>query len=183
MPKGKIQQLSPEKYESKRSIFKFRAAAFLIDIGILLPVGFLIAILLIQILGVPISPFQTYLRAIMCFSIPFWIYSIGNDFSKSGSTIGKKIMKIHVVTLEKERLRLHQAIFRTMIKLIPWEMVHISFFGLSEGWGTFSIVQMISVVITYALIFFYITIMIKTKGVKGIHDLVSYTQVKFIKKT
>lgn len=168
--------------ESKRSIFKFRAVAFLIDIGILFPIGYLIAILLIQILGVPVTPFEMYIRAIICFSIPFWIYSIGNDFSKSGSTIGKRIMKIHVVTLEKERLRLYQAIFRTAIKLIPWEMVHLSFFGLSEEWGTFSIVQMISIVITYVLIFLYIFVMIKTRGVKGIHDLVSHTQVKFIKK-
>jgi uncharacterized RDD family membrane protein YckC len=163
------------------SIFLSRAVAFFIDIAILYPIGFVIGFVLIQILGEPVTTFEVYIRAIMSFSIPVWIYSIGNDFSKSGSTIGKKIMKIHVVTLEKERLRFHQAISRNAIKLIPWEMVHLSFFGLSEGWGTFTITQMISVVITYVLIFLYIIVMIRKKGVKGIHDIVSHTQVKFIR--
>ncbi|MHA2326476.1 MAG: RDD family protein [Promethearchaeota archaeon] len=164
-----------------KSIFMSRAVAFLIDIGILYPTGYLIAIILIQVLGAPVNPFETYIRAIICFSIPVWIYSIGNDFSKSGSTIGKKIIKIHVVTLENERLKLHQAISRNLIKLIPWEMVHLTFFGLSEGWGTFSIAQMISAIVTYVLIFFYVIIMIKTKGIRGIHDYLSHTQVKSVK--
>jgi len=163
------------------SIFTIRALAFLIDIGILFLFGFLVTTLLILVLGAPITPFQTYIRTIISFSIPVWIYSIGNDFSKSGSTIGKKIMKIHVITLGRERLRLHQAISRNAIKLIPWEMVHLTFFGLSEGWGSFNVVQMILVVITYAIIFFYIIVMIKTKGTKAIHDLISHTQVKRLK--
>ncbi|MHA2010639.1 MAG: hypothetical protein ACXADW_22150, partial [Candidatus Hodarchaeales archaeon] len=75
----------------------------------------------------------------------------------------------------------HQAISRNLIKLIPWEMVHLTFFGLSEGWGTFSIAQMISAIVTYVLIFFYVIIMIKTKGIRGIHDYLSHTQVKSVK--
>jgi uncharacterized RDD family membrane protein YckC len=164
--------------ENKRSIFWFRAVAFFIDIGIIYALGFLISMVLQQLLGVAVTPFEAYTRAVMSFSVPFWIYSIGNDFSRSGSTIGKKIMKIHVVTIEGMRIRLHQAIFRTAIKVIPWEMVHLSFFGLSEGWGSFSIAQMISTVITYILIFVYVIVTIKTKGIKGIHDLISKTQVK-----
>jgi len=165
------------------SIFAIRALAFLIDIGILFLFGFLVAILLILVLGTPITPFQTYIRTILSFSIPVWIYSIGNDFSKSGSTLGKKIMKIHVITLKQDRLKLHQAILRNAIKLIPWEMVHLTFFGLSEGWSSFSIVQMILVIITYVIIFLYIIVMIKSKGTKAIHDYASHTQVKQLKNS
>ena len=41
------------------SIFMTRALAFLIDLGILFPFGFLVGILLVQVLGAPITPFQT----------------------------------------------------------------------------------------------------------------------------
>lgn len=167
--------------EKVKPIFWPRAFAFIIDVAIFFVIGFLIAIFINLITsGAPVTPFDVYIRVIICFSIPFWTYSILSDYSKSGSTIGKKIMKINVVTLEKERLRLHQGISRTAIKLIPWEMTHLSFFGLSEGWSTysnFSITQIILIVITYALIFIYVIFIIKTKGFKGIHDLISRTQI------
>ncbi|MFX0057726.1 MAG: RDD family protein [Candidatus Heimdallarchaeota archaeon] len=164
--------------EKKKLIFWRRIAAFIIDIGIILVLGFLIAIFINLItMGAPVTPFEVYLRTIICFSIPLWLYFILNDFSKSGSTIGKKILKIHVVTSEGERLRLYQAISRTAIKFIPWEMVSLSFFGFSEDWGIFSITQVISITITIILIFLYIIIMIKMKGVKGIYDLISHTQI------
>ncbi|MFX0076715.1 MAG: RDD family protein [Candidatus Hermodarchaeota archaeon] len=170
--------------EKSKSIFLVRAVALFIDVAIFFPLGFLIAIIIDVVTnGAPVSPLDVYIRVIICFSIPFWVYSILCDFSESGSTIGKKVMKLHVKTLEMERLRLYQAISRTAIKLIPWEMTHLTFFGFSEGWGTFNMVQIILIVILYGLIFVYIIIMIRTKGVKGIHDIISHTQIKSIKKS
>lgn len=167
--------------EPRKSIFWPRAVAFIIDMGIFFLIGFLIAIFInIITSGAPVTPFEVYIRVLICFSIPFWIYSILSDFSKSGSTIGKKIMKLHVVTLEGKRLRIYQAISRTAIKLIPWELTHLTFFGLSEDWGAinnFSLTQMILIAITYILIFLYIIVIIKMKGSKGIHDLFSRTQL------
>lgn len=165
------------KTEKKYEIFSKRVIAFILDILILFPILFLLSIILIQVLGPPVTPFQTYIRIIINFSIPFWIYSILNDFSKSGSSYGKKIMKIKVISSKNVRLNLFQAILRTAIKLIPWEMTHLTFFGLSETWGSFSIIQIVLVVIIYILIFMYIFIMIKTRGLKGIHDYISNTQV------
>ncbi|MFW9824994.1 MAG: RDD family protein [Candidatus Thorarchaeota archaeon] len=165
--------------EYKKSIFWRRIIAFIIDIAILFPIGFLIAFLIDFITsGAPVTPFEVYIRTVISFSIPFWMYSILSDYSKSGSSLGKKIMKIQVVSSEQGKLKLHQAISRTAVKLIPWEMVHISFFALSEGWGIFSITQIILIIILNVLILIYIIFVIKMKGFKAIHDLIPKTQVK-----
>ncbi|MHA2473831.1 MAG: RDD family protein [Promethearchaeota archaeon] len=171
--------------EEKKSIFWLRIFAFIIDIVIFSSLGILIAFFIDFISGgEPVSPFDVYIYLIISFSIPFWVYSILTDISKTGSTIGKKITRIQVIALEKEKLKLSQAIFRTIIKLLPWELTIISFFALSENWANFdnfSITQIVLFVISSVLILIYLIFLIKRKGFKAFHDLLSKTQVKSVK--
>jgi uncharacterized RDD family membrane protein YckC len=173
----KIIMTSYEK-SNINSVFKRRSLAFFIDILILFPILFILNLILIIILGFPSTGFQIYIRIIISFSIPIWIYFIISDISKNGTTLGKKLMKLQVKTIDEKNLTIRNALIRTAIKLIPWELTHLTFFGLSGNWGDFSTIQIVLVIITYIMIFIYVYFMIRTKGKRGIHDLVAKTIVQ-----
>lgn len=167
---------------NNHSIVKKRTVSFLLDELILFPIFIITAILLIVIFGTPLTPFELYLRAITSFSLPFWIYSVITDSSKNGQSLGKRKMKLRVVKQTGERLTVPHALGRTAIKLIPWELSHLTFFGFMEDWGSFSMLQFISMIILYVLMFTYIVIAVKNKGERGVHDIVVKTKVISISK-
>jgi uncharacterized RDD family membrane protein YckC len=129
------------------------------------------------ILGFPSTGIEIYIRIVLSFSIPIWIYFVFSDISQKGATFGKKLMKIGVKTVEGENLTIKSALLRTMVKLIPWELTHVTFFVLSIN-GEFSLLQMVLVIIIYLLIFIYGYFMIRTKGRKGVHDLLAKTTIQ-----
>lgn len=162
---------------NSQSIVKKRIISFLLDEMILSPIFVLVAVLLIVIFGIPSTPFGVYLRAISSFSLPFWIYSIATDSSKKGQSIGKKKMKLRVIKLTGEKLSVKTSILRTAIKLIPWELSHLANFGFMEEWGSYSMLQFISMIIVIVLMILYSIIAVKNKGARGVHDIVSNTKV------
>ncbi|MHA2338085.1 MAG: RDD family protein [Candidatus Hodarchaeales archaeon] len=159
------------------SIFRIRLLAFFIDILVIFPLLFILAVIINLILGFPSTGIEIYIRIVLSFSIPIWIYFVFSDISQKGATFGKKLMKIGVKTVEGENLTIKSALLRTLVKLIPWELTHITFFVLSKN-GEFSLLQMVLVIIIYLLIFIYGYFMIRTKGRKGVHDLLAKTTIQ-----
>ena len=160
------------------SIFKRRSLAFLIDVLILFPIGFILSMILSLILGDPSVGFEMSIRITVSFSIPVWLYFILSDISENGATIGKRIMKIRIETMDGRRLTIKIALIRTAIKLFPWELTHFTFFGLTQEWGVFNSSQIILTIVLYPMMFIYLYFMFRTKGQQGIQDRIAKTLAK-----
>jgi uncharacterized RDD family membrane protein YckC len=155
-----------------------RAGAFLLDILLIFavagPCGFIIQRLLND-------PAQTgvgiWVAALWNFSPPAWLYFFLSDRSKTGRTIGKRVLKLQVISQRKERLGWDLALGRTAIKLLPWEIVHFSAFALSKDPGQFTPTQTIGLSIGNGLVFIYFIITVWTFGRRSAHDLLMKTEV------
>lgn len=105
------------------------------------------------------------------------LYFVVFQFYKKGQTIGKKIMRIRVVSSEGGELTMNQMIFRaSIINFILADMLALGFiiFGSKAmyfyGVGTIELVQYSVMIISVFMIMF-------SKSRRGIHDLVAHTRV------
>ena len=67
---------------------------------------------------------------------------------------------------------------RTAIKLLPWELAHLTFFALSPQLGTFTGLQLALLVVVYGLFAFYLVVALRNRGERSLHDLVVGTAVR-----
>jgi len=157
-----------------------RIEAFLFDIliifGICSPTGYMIQSLFGYI---PQSGPAILFTILWNFSLPSWLYFLLSDRSKKGKTVGKRLFKLKVKARTSERLGWGRALARTAIKLLPWEIIHISAFALSKELGTFTLLQYIGFVTGNALAFVYFIASALTQGKRTIYDLILGTEIQF----
>ena len=157
-----------------------RSAAYILDIVILFvmlaPVGFFIQ----WLVGIPMPETGPELaRTILWnFSIPSWLYFILSDSSPRGATLGKRLLKLQVVRTDQQRVPFLSAVWRTAVKLLPWELVHIFGFALSVDFNQISATQISGMVVANLLIVVYVILVVVTRGRRSIHDYVAQTEVK-----
>ena len=107
----------------------------------------------------------------------FIMYFIVFQFYNKGQTIGKKLLKIKLVSVDKE-LTMNQLIIRSLlINSILFSMIQvitISFSNDATGYfytvGTFEFMQSLFVMISALMIMF-------SNNRKGLHDYISKTEV------
>lgn len=156
-----------------------RSAAYLTDwiflFGILAPLGFLVG----RLFGAsqPQPGPELWHTILLNFSLPAWLYFILSDSSVDGATLGKRAFRIRVSGLDEERVSLAHALPRTAVKLLPWELAHLSAFALSDGTGQFSRVQTLGVLAANALILAYLVVVLFQGGRRSVHDLAAGTVV------
>ena len=63
------------------------------------------------------------------------------------------------------------------MKLLPWELVHLSVFGLSSDLSQLSLWQSIGLVAANGLIILYLIVAVATRGRRSVHDFVAATEV------
>jgi uncharacterized RDD family membrane protein YckC len=159
-----------------------RIAAYMLDMlvlfGILAPAGQLILWLLdapLPLTGPAIA------RVILWnFSLPAWLYFILADRSASGATPGKRLLKIQVRDVHGEQLSIERALARTAVKLLPWELVHVSAFALSTDLTQFSRTQVIGVAAANVLTIVYLGVAVATRGRRSVHDYAAGTLVRSV---
>ncbi len=159
-----------------------RIGAFLLDIliifGICAPIGYLIQ----RLIGYsPQTGLAIWFTILWNFSLPSWLYFLWSDRSKKGKTLGKRVFKLRVTNRAKEQLGWGRALARTAMKLLPWEIIHISGFALSKELGTFSLFQYIGFVTGNALTFAYFIASALTQGKRTVYDLILGTEIQFEK--
>lgn len=157
-----------------------RAGAFLLDIliifGICAPIGYLIQ----RLFGYsPQTGPAIWFTILWNFSVPSWLYFLWSDRSKKGKTVGKRVFKLKVTGRTKERLGWGHALARTAMKLLPWEIIHISAFALSQELGTFATHQYIGFVCGNALAFGYFIASALTQGKRTVYDFILGTEIQF----
>lgn len=155
-----------------------RIVAYTIDVSILFVVLAPLGIVVQWLIGTsPQTGPQIWLTIILNFSIPCWLYFIFSDLSAGGATVGKWIMGIRTVS-ESGAVSVGQAVGRTAVKLLPWEMVHISVFALAERLGEFSVLQWVGLAMVDALIVVYLVAVFVSRGRRGVHDVVARSSVR-----
>jgi uncharacterized RDD family membrane protein YckC len=154
-----------------------RVAAYLVDVFVLavllLPVAFGIG----SALGTQgLGGFDVWLRALLLVSLPAWAYFILTD-RFGGRSIGKRLLGLRTVTPNGGPPSWGRAIVRTAVKLAPWELVHLAFFGLSASFAEFSMLQIVLAGLAYALMAAYVIIPLFSGGRRGVQDLLAGTRV------
>ena len=164
---------------SGRSLILRRVGAYLLDMTILFavlaPVGFLIQLAL----GLKTAETGPELAATILwnFSIPAWLYFIVSDSSSRGATLGKRILRLHVVQINQHRVGILRAVWRTAVKLLSWEMVHFFGFTLSADLSQISTAQTVGLTAANVLMIVYVVLLLVTRGRRSVHDFAAHTQV------
>ncbi len=156
-----------------------RTGAYLLDIAVLFamlgPAGWLTQ----WALGLtPSTGQQIWATLLLNFSLPTWVYFTASDASAAGATLGKRWLRLRVSRQDDGRLGVMHALSRTAVKLLPWELVHLSAFGLAEGAGQFTTAQAVGLTVANALAVAYFAAAVATCGHRSVHDWVVGTVVR-----
>ena len=153
------------------SLLVRRIVAYIVDIALLFlalgPVGQLIRLAIGWPAASPTGQ-EVWLAALLNFSVPTWTYFVLSDSSASGATVGKRLLRIHVTRLGQGRIGPGRALGRTAVKLLPWELTHLSAFALSSVLG---------LAIANGLLVIYLAVAAYTRGRRSVHDYVAKTEV------
>ncbi|MBL38506.1 MAG: hypothetical protein CMP07_08860 [Xanthomonadales bacterium] len=161
----------------KPNLFLRRVLAFMTDILILFAVLGTLGFLIQQAIGyVPTTGPEIWRVLLLNFSIPVWLYFWLSDASARGGTLGKRIFRIRVAA-DGKALGPARALARTAIKLLPWELAHLSAFALSSDLESLSIVQSVGLVASNLLMLVYLWMAFASRGRRSVHDLVASTRV------
>ena len=164
------------------SVLVRRLAAYLVDILLLF-----IAIVITQfglnaLTGeLPMRLFTTGPRlegwVWLTVSLPTHLYFALSESSAHQATVGKRLLGLRVTDLVGKRMSFRRALLRTIVKLIPWEVTHLSLFLPTpiflDGQGGF----LPGLYAANALIVVYLAVIARTAGWRGIHDLVAGTMI------
>ena len=161
-----------------------RVAAYLLDILILFAVLAPIGYLLQRLAGLTMTQTgpEIWRTILWNFSLPSWLYFILSDSSRLGATFGKRLLWLQVRKINDRRLSPGRALGRTAIKLLPWELVHISAFALSQDLAQFSPLQIGGLIVANLLMVVYLGAAAATKGRRSVHDFVVRTLVRPIRE-
>jgi uncharacterized RDD family membrane protein YckC len=144
---------------------------------VLAPLGYLIQ----RALGVaPVTAQGVYATLVLNFSLPTWAYFALSDHSRSGATFGKRVLSLHTEAEEGGRVGAGQALGRTAVKMVPWEVAHASLFLFAPALGEFAIENWIGLAASYVLSFAYLFVAWRTQGCRSVHDVVASTSVKHV---
>lgn len=156
-----------------------RSAAYGVDILILVAILIPLAFVIQAMTGYrPDSGLGVWLASVATISLPSWAYFGLSDASASGATIGKRLLRIHVVAEGGGRIRPGIAFLRTAIKLLPWELTHLTMFALSPQLGTFSGLQLALLWVVYGSLAAYLIVALRNGGERSIHDFVAQSAVR-----
>jgi uncharacterized RDD family membrane protein YckC len=161
------------------TLFWKRLGACFLDMVVLFfvlaPFGFLVQ----RALGFqPVTGPEIWVTLLLNFSIPVWIYFALWDASRSGATIGKRVVGLRVYRLPEDRVPIARAWARTAVKLLPWELTHLAAFAFAHETGGFTPVQTAGLVLANGLALAYLAMAAGTRGERSVHDLVAGTVVR-----
>ena len=125
----------------------------------------------------PTTADAIYGTLLLNFSLPAWAYFVWGDRSRRGATWGKRAAGLCVRNGAGQRVGVGRALGRTAVKMLPWELVHLSAFGLAPAVGVFGVVSWTGLGLAYALIFAYLGGAWWTGGHRTVHDWAAGTQV------
>ncbi|WP_010274589.1 RDD family protein [Paenibacillus senegalensis] len=125
--------------------------------------------------------YQIELWVLAAMSLPTWLYFIGCEKYR-GQTLGKRLLKLKVSSLPAGgAITWGQAVKRTFVKLLPWELTHLIILVPDPWWSVEEPANQALIYIPNLLMVVYIGFLFITKGMKGLQDVWAKTRVEIEK--
>lgn len=122
--------------------------------------------------GVPLE-----IYTVLTISLPTWLYFAWSEQSTLQATIGKRVFRLFVTDIGGDRIAFSRAMLRTVIKLLPWELAHLTVnlptSMLFEPEPEFRF----GLWIVFALLVLYPALVLLTRRHQSLHDLIAKTVV------
>jgi uncharacterized RDD family membrane protein YckC len=83
----------------------------------------------------PSSGWEIEAWVLLSVSLPIWLYFIALERSAGQATLGKRLMGLRVERIGGGRIRPGQAVARTALKLLPWELTHLTLLVPAPIWS------------------------------------------------
>jgi uncharacterized RDD family membrane protein YckC len=111
-------------------------------------------------------------------SLPTWAYFTLTEGSRWEATLGKRLLGLRVVNAQGGRAGYGRALLRTVVKLLPWELTHLSLMLPVPMWseGASASIRP-GLIVANALIVVYLATALLTPRKQSVHDLVAGTLV------
>ncbi len=159
-----------------------RIAAYLLDFAVLFSVLIPFQVILYRLgRGFPYNLLHTGTQieawVFLSVSLPAWLYFALTESSRHQATLGKRLLGLHVVNLQGEPVDFGRALLRTVIKLLPWELTHLSLMLPVPLWWDPQPTLRPGIVMVYVLIGIYLVTLFLNKRRQSIHDLIAQTMV------
>jgi uncharacterized RDD family membrane protein YckC len=119
---------------------------------------------------------EVWVRIALTVSMPAWAYFIVTD-RLGGRSLGKRLIGLHTTRLDGGQPGWGNAVGRTALKLLPWELTHAAFFLLSTGFERVTPLQWVVSGSAYALMLVYLAVGWFNGGSRSLPDLVAGTRV------
>ena len=116
---------------------------------------------------------------LLTFSLPTWLYFALSESSPHGATLGKRVFKLRVTDLHGEGIGRGRAFLRTLIKLIPWELTHLSILLPTPLYADPSPTPRLGLILVYLFLGLYLLAVIFTPRKRSLHDLAVGTLVLY----
>jgi uncharacterized RDD family membrane protein YckC len=163
-----------------------RLAAYFVDIVLLYAVlaGGL-QLVSSTLLGIPDwaslaqHPVRLEAWVLLSISLPTWVYFIYCD-THGGATLGKRLLGLHTTTLSANPVSTGQAVLRTALKLLPWELTHFSVLVPNPLWNPgaeAAVSQTVGITLANILMLGYLVVLAFQQGKRSLHDLAAGTMV------
>jgi uncharacterized RDD family membrane protein YckC len=148
--------------------FQKRLLAYIIDFGIMVIYLYTMKFLLYDIMG--LNGEDAFGLDIIVISLPMLFYSFLTELLMNGQTVGKKIMKIRVISLEGGEPTLGQFVLRWITKFFEWPFLFGYLYAVS-------IVIFIYIFTTGLLGIAVVILVLATKNNQRLGDLAAGTVV------
>ncbi|MGG6310405.1 RDD family protein [Paenibacillus macerans] len=109
-------------------------------------------------------------------SLPVWGYFIYFE-SRKQQTLGKKWLGLRVINAHGNPISLRQAILRTAVRLLPWELTHWIVLVPEPWWNTQTPGNQSWIYLPNGILLLYLVIIFSAKGSLACHDHVARTRV------
>jgi uncharacterized RDD family membrane protein YckC len=121
--------------------------------------------------------YEIELWVLSSMSLPVWLYFIYSEL-KFQQTFGKRLFKLIVVNKNESKISINQAIARTFVRLLPWELTHLIILIPTPWWSIEEPNNEILIYIPNLIMALYIIVLFANKGRKGIHDVITNTRTR-----
>lgn len=120
---------------------------------------------------------QLHLWVFATASVPFWLYFAWTQSSARQATIGMRLFKLKVTGVNGARLGIGQALLRSAVMLIPFELNHAVLFHLMPRDGVPTTAFLVGYVGVWVAMAVYVAALLFTPRRQSVHDLVARTVV------
>lgn len=110
-------------------------------------------------------------------SLPIWLYFIIGERSSWQGTPGKRLLGLRVVSEGDAPVQLGQAVTRTLLKLVPWEIYHLAFMLPVPLFNDPNPAFRPGFLVGAMVMALYLLVLLRTPWRQSIHDLVARTAV------